>query len=76
MVFMVNLEIPVVVTALVAITNDLSGFNDLSWVISSYLLGYVGQKVHPEPVLFSFSSACILTAIFARSCYRDICQVQ
>ncbi|KAI0010006.1 major facilitator superfamily MFS-1 [Xylariaceae sp. FL0662B] len=40
-VFMVNLEIPVLTTALVAIVTELSGFDKLSWVVSSYLLGYV-----------------------------------
>ncbi|KAI0405746.1 putative multidrug resistance protein fnx1 [Xylaria palmicola] len=42
MVFMVTFEIPVVTTALVAITSDLGDFDNISWVVSSYLLGYVG----------------------------------
>lgn len=41
MMFMTNMEIPVLITALVAITQDLGGFDDVSWVVSSYLLGYV-----------------------------------
>ena len=41
--FIVNLEVPVVVTALVVITNDLGGFDSVGWVVSSYLLGYVGS---------------------------------
>ncbi|KAI0805845.1 putative multidrug resistance protein fnx1 [Xylaria sp. FL0064] len=40
-----NLEVPVVVTSLVAITNDLQGFDAAGWVVSSYLLGYVGVIV-------------------------------
>ncbi|KAI1773206.1 putative efflux pump antibiotic resistance protein [Hypoxylon cercidicola] len=40
--FLVNLETTVVTTALVAITNDLGNFDIVSWVLSSYLLGYVG----------------------------------
>ncbi len=40
--FIVNFEVPVVVTALVAITDDLGGFDSIAWVVSSYLLGYVG----------------------------------
>ena len=40
--FIVNLEVPVVITALVAITDDLGGFENIGWVIASYLLGYVG----------------------------------
>ncbi|KAI1354865.1 putative multidrug resistance protein fnx1 [Xylaria sp. FL0043] len=45
MMFLVNLEVPVVVTSLVAITNDLQGFDTAGWVVSSYLLGYVGVIV-------------------------------
>ncbi|KAI1409179.1 putative multidrug resistance protein fnx1 [Hypoxylon sp. FL1857] len=44
-VFMVNLEVPVVTTALVSIVGDLSGFDQLSWVVSSYILGYVAVIV-------------------------------
>ncbi|GAW18970.1 hypothetical protein ANO14919_084540 [Xylariales sp. No.14919] len=43
--FLVNLEVPVVITSLVAITNDLHGFDNVGWVVSSYLLGYVGVIV-------------------------------
>jgi hypothetical protein len=43
--FLTNLEIPIVTTSLVAITNDLGEFNNIGWVISSYLLGYVGVLV-------------------------------
>ena len=41
--FLVNLEIPIVTTSLVAITNDLHSFDQISWIISAYLLGYVGN---------------------------------
>ena len=41
--FLTNLEIPIATTALVAITEDFGGFSKASWVISSYLLGYVGK---------------------------------
>ena len=44
-VFLTSLEIPIVTTSLVAIANDLGEFNNLGWVISSYLLGYVGVLV-------------------------------
>jgi MFS family permease len=40
--FLANLEIPIVTTSLVAITNDLHGFERGSWIISAYLLGFVG----------------------------------
>ncbi|KAI1459634.1 putative multidrug resistance protein fnx1 [Annulohypoxylon moriforme] len=45
MMFMVNFEVPVVVTALVSITNDLGGFKNVDWVVSAYLLGYVAVIV-------------------------------
>ncbi|RYP42582.1 hypothetical protein DL767_000106 [Monosporascus sp. MG133] len=41
MMFIVNLEIPVAVAALVAITDDLGGFENVAWVVASYLRGYV-----------------------------------
>ncbi|KAF3000694.1 hypothetical protein E8E13_002257 [Curvularia kusanoi] len=39
--FLTNLEIPVVTTALIRITNDLGGLDHSAWVVSAYLLGYV-----------------------------------
>ena len=42
--FLVNLEIPIVTTSLVAITNDLQHFDLSSWIISAYLLGYAGDS--------------------------------
>jgi len=40
--FLSILEISIVSTALVAITNDLKGFERSSWIITSYLLTYTG----------------------------------
>lgn len=45
MVFQVVLEIPIIPTSLVSVSNDIGGFDDLSWVISSYLLGRVGTSI-------------------------------
>ncbi|KAI7782563.1 hypothetical protein LA080_013199 [Diaporthe eres] len=45
MVFMVNLEITVVTTSLVTISQELGGFDKSSWVVSGYLLGYVAVIV-------------------------------
>lgn len=39
--FLTNLEIPIVTTALVSITNDLHNLGQANWIISAYLLGYV-----------------------------------
>ncbi|KAF3001622.1 hypothetical protein E8E14_007659 [Neopestalotiopsis sp. 37M] len=43
--FLTNLEIPIVTTALVDITSELGGFNKASWIISAYLLGYSGVLI-------------------------------
>lgn len=40
--FLKNLEIRIVVTALVEI-NDLGGFQQTSWIVAAYLLGCVGK---------------------------------
>lgn len=45
MVFRVNLEAPVVSKSLVKISDDLGGFERSSWLVSSYLLGYVGKVI-------------------------------
>ncbi|PCH08139.1 Major facilitator superfamily domain, general substrate transporter [Penicillium occitanis (nom. inval.)] len=39
--FLTNLEIPIVTTALINITTDLGGFDHVNWITSAYLLGYV-----------------------------------
>lgn len=41
--FLTNLEIPIVTTALIDITTDLGGFDHVNWITSAYLLGYVGE---------------------------------
>lgn len=41
--FLTSLEITVVTTALIDITNHLGGLERGAWLISSYLLGYVGM---------------------------------
>jgi hypothetical protein len=39
---LVNLEVSIVGTSLVAITNDLQGFSETSWIVSGYLVTYMG----------------------------------
>ncbi|KAK7963366.1 MFS general substrate transporter [Apiospora saccharicola] len=73
-VFMVNLEIPVVTTSLVEITRELNGFDKASWVISSYLLGYVAvivifaklSDIYGRKVIFTGSIICFI--IFSAAC--------
>ncbi|KAF7953324.1 hypothetical protein EAE96_006535 [Botrytis aclada] len=43
--FLTNLEIPIVTTALISITNDLHHFGQDNWIISAYMLGYVSMLV-------------------------------
>lgn len=42
--FMVNLEVTIVSTSLVDITNDLQGFDRTSWIVTGYLLTYTGME--------------------------------
>lgn len=39
-----NLEVTIVSTSLIPITNDLLGFNETSWIVTSYLLTYTGMN--------------------------------
>jgi MFS family permease len=41
--FLTVLEIPIVTTALVSIVDDLGGLDRVSWIATSYLLGYTGK---------------------------------
>lgn len=40
------MEIPIVTTSIVGITNDLQGFGQSSWLTAAYLLTYVGTALH------------------------------
>ena len=42
MVFIVSVEVNIAVTSFVAITRDLGGFEQVSWILSGYQLGFVG----------------------------------
>ncbi|KAI0399317.1 putative multidrug resistance protein fnx1 [Xylaria palmicola] len=82
MMFLVNLEVPVVITALVAITNDLQGFENVGWVVSSYLLGYVGVIVicAKSSDIFGrklvFLSSIVFFIIFSAACSAAQTMVQ
>ncbi|KAI0883457.1 putative multidrug resistance protein fnx1 [Annulohypoxylon maeteangense] len=43
--FLVNLEISIVSTSLVSITDDLKGFSQSSWVVTAYLLTYTSFMI-------------------------------
>ena len=42
MFFLATMDMTIASTSLVAITDDLGGFQRGSWVLTSYFLGYVG----------------------------------
>ncbi|RYC58927.1 hypothetical protein CHU98_g7291 [Xylaria longipes] len=69
--FLVNLEVPVVITALVSITSDLQGFENVAWVVASYLLGYVGL-FKPAFVLYTMGSPLALGIIVICAKFSDI----
>ncbi|KAI1760378.1 putative multidrug resistance protein fnx1 [Hypoxylon sp. FL1150] len=82
MMFLTNLEIPVVITALVAITDDLGGFGNVGWVVASYLLGYVAVIVICAKFSdifgrkFVFLLSAIIFIIFSAACSAAQTMVQ
>jgi MFS family permease len=44
-IFLPNLEVSIVSTALITITNDLKGFSQAGWVIVAYLITYTGMSM-------------------------------
>lgn len=43
--FLSNLEVSIVSTSLVAITDDLRGFSQSSWIVTAYLLTFSGKHL-------------------------------
>lgn len=41
--FLVNIEVSVVATALVSIVDDFQGFERVGWVVTSYLITYTSE---------------------------------
>ncbi|KAI1102716.1 putative multidrug resistance protein fnx1 [Jackrogersella minutella] len=82
MMFMTNLEVPVVTTALVAITNDLQGFDISNWILASYLLGYVAVIVifaKFSDILgrkFIFLLSIVIFIVFSAACSASQTMVQ
>ncbi|RYP52380.1 hypothetical protein DL768_002411 [Monosporascus sp. mg162] len=83
MMFLTNLEVPVVTTALVAITDDLQGFDSTGWVVASYLLGYVAvivicakfSDILGRKFMFLFSTALFIVFSAACSASQTILQL-
>ncbi|OQD89589.1 hypothetical protein PENANT_c002G00391 [Penicillium antarcticum] len=47
--YLVNLEVTIVSTSLVSITNDLDGFKKTSWVVTGFLTTYTCEHQQPLP---------------------------
>ncbi|KAJ5936550.1 hypothetical protein N7466_003000 [Penicillium verhagenii] len=41
--YLVNLEVTIVSTALISITNDLNGFQQTGWIVTAFLTTYTGN---------------------------------
>ncbi|KAI1171984.1 putative efflux pump antibiotic resistance protein [Nemania sp. FL0916] len=72
--FLTAIELSIVTTTLVSITDDLGGLDNASWVASSYLLGYVGVVIilaklsdifGRKPILLA---SALVFAIFSGAC--------
>lgn len=40
---LVNIEVSIIGTSLIAITDDLHGFEEMGWVVTGYLITYTGE---------------------------------
>jgi hypothetical protein len=80
--FLVNMEISIIGTSLVDITNDLQGFSETSWIVSGYLVTYMGnvtlhrsrgiaKLTHVQVSISSGQSSVISSA--ARACSFSAC---
>ncbi|KAF2465948.1 MFS multidrug transporter-like protein [Lindgomyces ingoldianus] len=63
--FLQNLEIPIVVTSLVSITDDIRGFDRAYWIVSAYLLGYVGVLIIFAKLSDIFGRKAVILPVFA-----------
>ena len=43
--FLSSLEVTIVSTTLVTITDDLESYSQASWIITTYLLTYTGKRI-------------------------------
>lgn len=70
MLFLTNLEVPVVTTAVITIADELGGFDNAGWVLASYLLGYVGK---PLPKCTAGPVCTPLTLFYSCDCH--LCKI-
>ncbi|KAI9043094.1 MFS general substrate transporter [Aspergillus affinis] len=64
--FLTNLEIPIVTTALMSITEEIGGLDKVYWIIAGYMLGYVGVLVITAKIsdLFGRKSSLLVAVGF------------
>ncbi|PYH88111.1 MFS general substrate transporter [Aspergillus ellipticus CBS 707.79] len=72
--FLTNLEIPIVTTALISISSEIGGLNKIYWITTAYLLGYAGLLV----LTAKFSDligrkTCLLFAVFMFTVFSAAC---
>lgn len=70
--FLVFLEIPIVITALIAITTELKGFESVSWLVASYLLGYTGKYLSSKNILLLLTTQRMLAVIVIFAKFSDL----
>ncbi|KAH8685445.1 MFS multidrug transporter-like protein [Tricladium varicosporioides] len=74
MLFLTNLEIPIVTTSLISITNDLNSFSESSWIISAYMLGYVSMLIIWAKLSDIFGRKCFaVTAVATFTIFSGAC---
>ena len=56
--FLASLEVSIVATSLVAITDDLQNFGESSWIVTAYMLTYTGTVI--------LSAARVVNHLFCR----------
>ncbi|GKZ24445.1 hypothetical protein AbraIFM66951_010463 [Aspergillus brasiliensis] len=72
--FLTNLEIPIVTTALVRITGELGGLNKIYWITTAYMLGYAGLLVISAKFSDIFGrKSCLLVAVFVFVVFSGAC---
>ncbi|RAH65665.1 MFS general substrate transporter [Aspergillus aculeatinus CBS 121060] len=72
--FLTNLEIPIVTTALISITEELGGLNKIYWITTAYMLGYAGLLVISAKFSDVFGrKSSLLVAIFLFVVFSGAC---
>ncbi|TGO56767.1 hypothetical protein BCON_0073g00010 [Botryotinia convoluta] len=72
--FITNLEIPIVTTSLVSITDDLNPFNQVNWIASAYMLGEVSMLMIWSKLSDIFGrKLCTVTSISLFTIFAGAC---